>query len=143
MHACRSLLNHGKEPQNLTPQTSKLLFTVPGFMLQGGDFTNHNGTGGESIYGAKFNDEWENGYIQHSIPFLLSSANSGQNTNGSQFFITVSTTKWLDKKHVVFGAVEDGFPVVEAIEKVGSGFGAPSEKVVIVDCGEIKKEKAN
>jgi peptidylprolyl isomerase len=116
-------------------------FTVPGFMLQGGDFTRGNGTGGESIYGDKFEDEWTNGYIPHAIPFLLSCANSGPNTNGSQFFITVSNTNWLDRKHVVFGAVEDGFAVVKEIENVGSGMGQPSAKVVIVDCGEIKKDK--
>jgi cyclophilin family peptidyl-prolyl cis-trans isomerase len=74
---------------------------------------------------------------------LLSSANAGPNTNGSQFFITVAATKWLDKKHVVFGAVEDGFPIMEKIEKCGSGFGTPSKAIVIVDCGEIKKEKTN
>ena len=112
-------------------------------MLQGGDFTRGNGTGGESIYGAKFEDEWTNGYIPHVVPFLLSSANSGPNTNGSQFFITVSNTNWLDRKHVVFGAVEDGFAVVKEIESVGSGMGQPSAKVVIVDCGEVKKDKTS
>lgn len=110
-------------------------------MLQGGDFTSGNGTGGESIYGAQFDDEWTNGYIAHSVPFLLSCANSGKNTNGSQFFITMEKTTWLDRKHVVFGAVEDGFSVVKEIEKVGSGMGQPSQKVVIVNCGVVKKEK--
>jgi cyclophilin family peptidyl-prolyl cis-trans isomerase len=110
-------------------------------MVQGGDFTTGNGTGGESIYGAKFADEFENGFIGHSKPYLLSSANSGPNSNGSQFFITVAKAHWLDKKHVVFGAVVDGMPVVKAMEAVGSGSGAPSAKVVIADCGQMKKTK--
>ncbi|KAI2501242.1 hypothetical protein MHU86_13186 [Fragilaria crotonensis] len=116
---------------------------IPGFMLQGGDFTSGNGTGGESIYGPYFDDEWTNGFIAHSTPFLLSSANAGPHTNGSQFFITVGSSTWLDRKHVVFGAIEDGFSVVKEIENVGSGMGQPSQKVVIVDCGEVKKEKTN
>lgn len=110
-------------------------------MCQGGDFTNHDGTGGESIYGSKFDDEFTNGYIAHDVPYLLSSANSGPDSNGSQFFLTVAATAWLDTKHVVFGAIEDGIDVVQAIEKTGSEQGKPSEKVVIVDCGEIKKSK--
>lgn len=116
-------------------------YVVPGFMCQGGDFTNNDGTGGESIYGAKFDDEFTNGYIAHEGPYLLSSANSGPNSNGSQFFITVAAASWLDTKHVVFGAIEDGIDVVQEIEKMGSEHGKPSEKVVIVDCGEIKKSK--
>ena len=111
-------------------------------MLQGGDIVHGNGTGGDCIYGAKhFEDEWTNGYIAHSVPFLLSCANAGPNTNGSQFFITVGGCTWLDRKHVVFGAVEDGFSVVKEIENVGSGMGQPSQKVVIVNCGEVTKEK--
>jgi len=110
-------------------------------MCQGGDFTNHNGTGGESIYGEKFEDEWYDNqmYITHNTPGLLSMANSGKNTNGSQFFITLKRCKWLDCKHVVFGQVEDGYDVVKAMEQVGSGSGRTSEKVVIVECGELKK----
>ena len=88
----------------------------------------------------KFEDEWYDNqmFITHNTPGLLSMANSGKNTNGSQFFITLKRCKWLDCKHVVFGQVEDGFEVVKAIEKVGSGSGSTSERVVIVDCGELK-----
>lgn len=111
---------------------------IPSFMCQGGDFTRNNGTGGESIYGAKFEDEWDNGFISHSVPGLLSSANSGRNTNGSQFFLTTEKTLWLDCKHVVFGRVESGMDVVKAVEAVGSASGKPSAKVVIADCGEVK-----
>lgn len=120
---------------------------IPDFMLQGGDFTRFNGTGGESIYGEKFGDEWwEEGYgkelyITHNSPGMLSMANSGKNTNGSQFFITTKRCKWLDCKHVVFGQVEDGWNVVKAIEALGSGSGTPSKKVIIADCGELKKFK--
>jgi peptidylprolyl isomerase len=111
-------------------------------MLQGGDFTRGNGTGGESIYGKDFPDEWTNGYIPHALPFLLSSANSGPDTNGSQFFITtVSNANWLDRKHVVFGVVEEGYTVVKEIEKFGSGVGKPHEAVKITDCGVVSRKK--
>ena len=111
---------------------------IPGFMLQGGDFTRGNGTGGESIYGDRFADEWDNGVINHSEVGLLSMANAGPNTNGSQFFITTSTPSHLNGVHVVFGKVVDGMDVVKAIEGVGSGSGSCSKKVIIEDCGEIK-----
>ena len=105
------------------------------FLLQGGDFTKGNGTGGESIYGAKFKDE--NFEIQHCEPFLLSMANSGPNTNGSQFFITTDKTPWLDGKHTVFGRVVEGFEVVQAMESMGSEEGKTRKKVSIAECGEL------
>ncbi|XP_057778750.1 peptidyl-prolyl cis-trans isomerase CYP19-3-like [Salvia miltiorrhiza] len=111
---------------------------IPNFMCQGGDFTRGNGTGGESIYGAKFADE--NFTLKHTKPGLLSMANSGKNTNGSQFFITTATTSWLDGKHVVFGEVVDGYSVVKEMEKVGSEAGPPSAKVLIEDCGQILED---
>lgn len=109
---------------------------INNFMAQGGDFTNHNGTGGKSIYGTKFEDE--NFKLLHTEPYLLSMANAGKNTNGSQFFITFVNCDWLDGKHVVFGKVVDGEGVVDALHKQGSGQGQPKSKCTITDCGEIK-----
>ncbi|KAJ1668653.1 cytochrome P450 cyp2 [Coemansia sp. RSA 1813] len=106
------------------------------FMLQGGDFTNHNGTGGRSIYGNKFADE--NFTLKHTVPGLLSMANAGPNTNGSQFFITTVPCSWLDGKHVVFGRVTKGMEVVKSIESLGSGSGKTSKMVAIADCGQLE-----
>ena len=111
---------------------------IPGFMCQGGDFTHQNGTGGKSIYGQKFDDE--NFELNHSAPYLLSMANSGPKTNGSQFFITLDNTRWLDGKHVVFGKVIEGMDIVDKMAKYGSRSGDVSRSVTISDCGQVEKE---
>ncbi|XP_072987928.1 peptidyl-prolyl cis-trans isomerase-like [Typha latifolia] len=108
---------------------------IPGFMCQGGDFTAGNGTGGESVYGNKFADE--NFVMQHTGPGVLSMANAGPNTNGSQFFICTAKTSWLDGKHVVFGKVVEGMEVVQAIEKFGSQSGRTLKQIVVADCGQL------
>ncbi len=113
---------------------------IPQFMLQGGDFTNRNGTGGKSIYGGKFPDE--NFQKKHDKAGLLSMANAGPGTNGSQFFVTTVVTPWLDGKHVVFGEVKEGMDVVKAVEKVGSSSGRTSSEVLVSDCGVVEAPAA-
>ena len=104
-------------------------------MIQGGDFTKGNGTGGESIYGETFRDE--NFILKHRSPYLLSMANAGPHTNGSQFFITTALTPWLDGKHTVFGKIVDGTEIADKMEKYGSDEGKTSVLVKITDCGQL------
>ncbi|MBZ4330643.1 peptidylprolyl isomerase [Corallococcus interemptor] len=108
---------------------------IPNFMCQGGDITRGDGYGGESIYGEKFADE--NFKHKHTGPGILSMANAGPNSNGSQFFLTTATTSWLDGKHVVFGKVVEGMDVVKKIEAVGSQSGATRQPVKIEDSGQL------
>jgi peptidylprolyl isomerase len=128
------------------PMGAKLAFEgsffhriIPNFMIQGGDFTAHNGTGGLSIYGEKFEDE--NFQLSHRGPGILSMANAGRHTNGSQFFITTKRAPSLDGRHVVFGVVESGWDVVKKIEACGSSSGTPSQRVTIVKAGVMEQDE--
>ena len=139
LHLCTGDRGIGKCGKPLHYKNSFFHRVIPGFMAQGGDFERGNGTGGESVYGNKFNDEFELGYVSHSEPFLLSMANAGPNTNGSQFFITFKPTPHLDGKHVVFGRVaESSFYVLRLMERYGSNSGKPKAIMQVTDCGELK-----
>ena len=129
----------GQSGKKLTYEGSIFHRVIPSFMLQGGDFTRGNGTGGESIYGDKFPDE--NFKFRHDSVGLLSMANSGPNTNGSQFFITTVKTPHLDGKHVVFGRVIEGMEHVKRIESLGSNGGQTMLPIKIKSCGEMKAKE--
>jgi len=132
---CTGEKGTGKAGKPLHYKNSIFHRIIPNFMIQGGDFTDFNGRGGESIYGEKFADE--NFDIKHSEPFYLSMANAGPNTNGSQFFITTVKTPWLDGRHVVFGKVLEGQDIIKNVEAIGSTSGQPSKTVTVKDSGEL------
>ena len=132
---CTGEKGMGKSGKPLHYKGSQFHRIIPQFMCQGGDFTEGDGRGGESIYGSMFPDE--NYHLKHDIPGTLSMANAGPNTNGSQFFITTVPTPHLNGKHTVFGAVVEGMDVVQAMEAVGSSSGRTAKPVVIADCGRL------
>ena len=126
----------GNSGKPLHYKGSKFHRVIPNFMAQGGDFTSGDGRGGESIYGQKFADE--NFKLKHTQPNLLSMANAGPNTNGSQFFITFVVTPWLDGKHTVFGEVLEGQDLVKKLEEYGTQSGKTKKDIFIKDSGELE-----
>ena len=133
----RFLCTHGFDKNEPCYKNTIFHRVIKEFMLQGGDFTNFDGTGGKSMYGDKFNDE--NFNLKHNQPGLLSMANSGPNTNGSQFFITLKETPWLNDKHVVFGILLDGFDIIKKIENLETDDkDSPKKEIKIINCGILK-----
>ena len=132
---CDGSAGMGNSGKPLHFKGSRFHRIIPGFMAQGGDITMGDGTGGESIYGEKFDDE--NFDLKHQKPHLLSMANAGGNTNGSQFFITFAVTPWLDNRHTVFGEVLEGFEVLQHLESIGSPSGSTRKKAFIEDSGRL------
>ena len=132
---CTGEKGSGKHGKPLHYKGSVFHRIITDFMIQGGDFTRGNGTGGESIFGAKFEDE--NFNLRHDAPGVLSMANAGPATNGSQFFLTTVEAPWLDGKHVVFGYVTSGMDVVKTMERYGTDTGKTSAPVLIANCGQL------
>ncbi|KRX07942.1 Cyclophilin-like peptidyl-prolyl cis-trans isomerase domain [Pseudocohnilembus persalinus] len=120
---------------NLHYKGSKFHRIIPGFMAQGGDFVNQDGSGQECIYGLKFEDE--NFEIKHDKKYLVGMVNNGPNTNSCQFYITFDKCPWLDGKNVIFGEVVNSQQALKNLEKNGSQTGEPQNEIIIVDSGEI------
>ncbi|KAG8346751.1 putative Cyclophilin type peptidyl prolyl cis trans isomerase [Trypanosoma vivax] len=136
---CRGYTKPTPEGKPLHFKGSVFHRIIPEFMIQGGDITKSNGTGGCSIYGVRFKDESFAGKAgTHRGPGILSMANAGRNTNGSQFFICTVSCPWLDGKHVVFGQVLRGYEHVKTIEGYGTPHGKPTKSVIVADCGVLK-----